>query len=128
LSGTWFRIAFGRLSVFTAVALSFGGFFGLIARRFSADPWIWFGFGSFLPMGPLLLYFASNSSQRRNLAAWREWKEAGLITARQYDELRRNALEWYTRSRFGKPEGEESSRIEPTQPPPGPAPSQSGPA
>jgi hypothetical protein len=116
------------LSVFTAVALSFGGFFGLIAHRVAADPWLWFSFGSFLPMGPLLLYFVSNYSQRRNLEAWQEWRETGLITAKQHEELRRNALAWYTRSRFGMPEDQGALKIEQGQPPPASASPPSGPA
>ncbi len=39
---------------------------------------------------------------RRTLSRLQAWKTAGLIQAKEYDELRRDALAWFRARRFGK--------------------------
>lgn len=99
--GVWLRILFGRLSVFTSACLSCGAVAGFLAHPFGANHWLWFVFGSLLPMLPLMGYFSSTFALRRSIETWKKLKEDQVITDAQLRQLRRIAIDWYTITWYG---------------------------
>jgi hypothetical protein len=102
---TWVRIVFGSVSVYTAWALSCGGVTGIVSlcfkQEFGYSVW-WFVLGTFLPLGPLTWKHASSETLRATLADWKKMWEDGLMTERQYQQLRAAAIEWHKARWFSR--------------------------
>jgi hypothetical protein len=97
-----FRLAFVRLSVFSAVSVSCGAVAGFCSQIWDADPWLFVTLGALLPVGPMTGYFSSSRALRRSIAKWKEMMEDGLLTERQFQRLRQAAVDWYSGRWFGK--------------------------
>ena len=95
------RTIFGRLSVFTACSLTSGAVAGLLSLIFTNQPYLFFTFGSFLPVAPLTLYFSSVYALRRSIEKWKALQKDGIITEGQFRLLRNTAVEWYRQRWFG---------------------------
>ena len=98
------RLAFARLSVFTAVSLSCGAAAALSAHFVDASHWGVFTFGALHPIGPLTFYFSSSFSLRGRLASWQKMQNEGLLTLEQFRHLRQTAVDWYTQRWYGRSE------------------------
>jgi len=99
----WLRKALGIVastSAYGAVGLSTGGLTALFSKSLGLDPYTCFFFGFCLPFGPLYLLFTSRRAMTNRLSMLREWKNAGLIQAREYDKLGRQLLRWYSDRMF----------------------------
>ena len=83
------------VSLYGGVCLTSGGIAFLISQIYEFNPIAWFPAGFSLPIGPLYLYLSSDHVLEKRLARWKKWRESGLIAAREYEELRKNATTWY---------------------------------
>jgi hypothetical protein len=91
-----------NLTLYAAPCLSAGSLLSAFHRLLDLDLPTAFTLGFFAAVGPVYLTYASGWGMRRTLAQLAAWKEAGLIQAKEYDELRRDALVWFRKRRFGK--------------------------
>jgi hypothetical protein len=71
------------LTLYAAPCLSGGVLAVLFHQLLGLDLLTAFGFGAFVPVGPVYLTYASGWGMRRTLVQLREWKETGLIQARE---------------------------------------------
>jgi hypothetical protein len=90
------------LTLYAAPCLSAGSLVAIFHRPLGLDLPTAFTLGFFAAVGPVYLTYASGWGMRRTLAQFREWKEAELIQAKEFEELRRHALAWFRARRFGK--------------------------
>jgi cytochrome c biogenesis protein CcdA len=100
--GTVIRIIFGRLSVFTASALTTGGIAALVGLWRDSGWVTWFAVGSLVPWGPLTIYFASHKALQNELRGWNALLTDQLITQRQFQHYRQAAIDWYTQRWYGE--------------------------
>jgi hypothetical protein len=91
-----------NITIYAAPCLSSGSFMAILHRRLDLELSTAFTLGFFVAIGPVYLTYASSWGMRRTLAQIQSWKEAGLIQAKEYDELRREALALFRARRFGK--------------------------
>src|SRR5947209_8189179 len=95
----WVRALLGILgasTVYLAIAVSAGGVAGICALAQGRDPHLWFVFGACVPVGILYVVFTSRWFMERRLKMIMSRKEQGLVTAREADQLRKRALQWYS--------------------------------
>jgi hypothetical protein len=76
----------------------------LLSLFFTDQPYLYFPFGSFLPIAPLTLYFSSVFALRRSIEKWKVFQKDGIITEPQFRLLRNTAVEWYRQRWFGASE------------------------
>ena len=88
------------ISLYGGVCLSCGGLAVLASHAFHANPLLWFTAAFALPIGPLYYYLSSGRVMEARLARWKRWKDEGLIGVGQYEQLRKDALAWYTARHF----------------------------
>jgi hypothetical protein len=91
----------GSITRYAAPGLSVGALIAAFHRPLGLEMGAAFTLGFFIPIGPVYLAYASGWGMRRTLAQLQQWKEAGLIRANEYDELRRRAPAWFQSRRFG---------------------------
>lgn len=96
------RIIYGKLTVLTASALTTGGLAALVMESVDKNPWTGFVFGALLPLGPVLIYYATPWALRRELSQLVQLKADGLLTDRQFKALRKGAVDYYRQIRFGQ--------------------------
>src|SRR5262249_37086645 len=78
-------LIFARLSVFSAVSISFGAAAGLCSYFFDASPWLFFTFGSMLPIGPMTIYFSSARALRRGILYWQSLYSDNVMVQRELE-------------------------------------------
>jgi hypothetical protein len=83
--------------------LTFGGIGAIIALALNESPFLFFIFSSFIPIGPLIFYYSTPCSFRKELARIKKLFNDGLVSEKQYQSLRKEAVESYKQLRFGKP-------------------------
>jgi hypothetical protein len=95
-----------------------GAFVGGLAVFFSPylglSPALAFFAGCCLPIGPLYFWFSSDRAVRGRLTSLKKWKDDGLISAKEYDSLRKQALRWYGQRLFGREEETPSGATPPS--------------
>jgi hypothetical protein len=90
-----------NVTMYAAPCLSAGSVVAVFHRRLELDLLTAFTLGFFSFVGPVYLTYASGWGMRRTLVQLQSWRAAGLIQAREYDDLRREALAWFRARRFG---------------------------
>ena len=107
IAGAWLKINV-VYSVYASVGVSVGGLTAIVMSLLDSklNAWACFGFGFFLPIGPLYPVFSSVRVVRWRLEQYRKLKDDSLITADQYKELRKTVMDWYGSTAFPRREGD----------------------
>lgn len=96
------RIILGKIGYFSAVALTCGALVGIVAGLANAPVLMWFCLGSLLPWWPLVGYLSSVRYLRKVIGEYDKLYQDKVITQRQYQLLRRTAVESHSYLRFGE--------------------------
>jgi hypothetical protein len=95
------KIILGKIGYFSAVALTCGSLAGIAAGLANTNVFTWFFLGSLVPWWPLLRRFSSVDYLRKVIGEYKKLYEDEVITKRQFQSLRRTAVESHSYLRFG---------------------------
>ncbi len=96
------RVILGKIGYFSAVALTCGSVAGIVAGLVKADVFVWFCLGSLIPWWPLLGWFSSTTCLRQVIGKYEKLYRDKVITQKQFQSLRRAAIESHSYLRFGE--------------------------
>lgn len=98
-------IVLNGLSFYAVPCVSAGALLAALHQVLGLGIEMAFTLGACAAIGPVYQFYASGWGMRRLLVQLREWKESGLVQAREYDELRRGSLAWFRDRRFPATDG-----------------------